>query len=751
GARPLLRLLGFARPHAGLVALGLLSTLATTAAGLVPPYLTMPLVDEVLLPRQAGLPGREDLLALTLAGLLGAAALAWLLAWAQGLLLARISERVAADLRNRTFSHLMRLDLDYFGGKRTGDLIARLGSDTDRLCSFLSDTLIDFVTDVLMIAGTGAVLFTIDPLLAVVALVSFPVIAWLMVAVRERLSRGFLRGSQAWADMTSVLGDAIPGVRVVKAFAQEPREDARFHAANLRIVETNDRVNALWTFFWPFVALLNQLALLLVWGFGAAQVLAGRVTVGALTAFIAYIGRFYVRVESMSRILGATERAAASAARLFEILDRTPAVVGDVDPRPLPSPLGPIRFEGVSFRHAGRLVLDGVTLELPAGKLVGIVGETGSGKSTLANLLCRFHDPASGAITVSGVDLRRVPLDAYRRRIGVVLQDPFLFFGTVAENVAYGRASARPAEILAAARVARAHEFVLRLPEAYDSLVGERGQSLSGGERQRVAIARAVLVDPEILVLDEATSAVDPGTEREIQAALDAVVTGRTTLAIAHRLATLDRADLLVVLREGRVVESGPPAELLARGGEYARLRRAERRGGAVDADTGPAAPLLEPTPLPAPGAVSLATDDAGELLLALPGEAPIPVAPRLCFPLSDPTRHLCLVDAGGRERAYLADPASLPAASRALLEARLARERFLPVVEELVDVRHLGARAEWDVRTDRGPRRFVVDHEDRVRLLPDGRRLVTDSEGMRYVLPRLSSARARRLIARYG
>ncbi len=761
---PLLRLLAFARPHLGAISLGLLLALASTAAGLVPPYLTMPLVDRVLVPGAQGAFGgdlerayRE--VGLYLGGLALAAIVSWLLAWAHGAVLARVTERMAADLRNRTFSHLQRLGLQYFGGKRTGDLVARVSNDTDNLCSFLSDTLVDFITDVLMIVGTAIVLLTLDPALAVAALASFPPIAWLIVRIRGRLTHGFLRGGRAWSQMTSILADAIPGIRVVKAFSQEEREIARFAHANQRIVDINDRINALWTFFWPLVQLLNQVGLLVVWAVGAYQVLHGRVTVGVLTAFIAYISRFYTRVESMSRVLTATQRAAAGAQRLFEILDRAPTELEPKRPVRQPEIRGELAFDHVSFRHGHRLVLEDVSFRATPGQLVGIVGHTGSGKSTVANLICRFYDVASGAVLVDGVDVRQLSVAEHRRHIGIVLQEPFLFFGTIGENVAYGVPNAEPARILAAARAARAHDFVLKLGEGYDALVGERGQSLSGGERQRIAIARAILVDPRLLVLDEATSAVDTRTERQIQRALDAATAGRTTIAIAHRLSTLRKADLLVVLRDGRVVEQGPPAELLMRDGEYARLWRAQSIAISKDSPLpAPADEIDEDDELPDAPPLELAglrLEQAGALALTAiaPDGTRTRVVPRRCFPLSDPAHFIALCDERGHERACFADPGALDPASREALLAALSRGTFLPVIRRILLVTPLDARWEWQVETDRGGVTFVVEQEDHVRPLEDGRHLVTDSHGMRYLLEPSETLdpTSRRLLARFS
>lgn len=753
---PLVRLVGFVGPHLPSVLLGMALTLAATAVSLVPPYLTMPLVDEVLVPRQAALALEPSYrrVAWYLAALGLSAVLAWLLSWAQGLVVARTGERISAALRERTFAHLTRLSLEYFGGKRTGDLISRISTDTEHLCSFLSDTLIDFVTDVLMIAGTSLILVSLDPILALAALGSFPVIAWLTVRIRERLTHGFLRGSRAWSGMANILSDTIPGIRVVKAFSQEQTEVERFRQANARIVETNDRVNALWTFFWPLVAFLNQVGLLVVWAVGSYRVLAHRVTVGVLTAFIAYIGRFYGRIESMSRMLTATQRASAGAQRLFEILDRVPSVVEPKHPVPLSTVEGRIRFEHVSFRYASRLVLDDVSFEVAPRTLVGIVGHTGSGKSTVANLLCRFYDADAGRVTLDGTDIRSFSLEAYRSRIGIVLQDAFLFFGTVAENVAYGRPSAPRSAVLEAARGARAHDFVLKLPEAYDAIVGERGQSLSGGERQRLAIARALLVDPRILILDEATAAVDVRTEREIQRALDTVMTDRTTIAIAHRLTTLDRADLIIVLQGGAIVEMGPRADLLARDGEFARLYRTQAASAAAERAASREDPAEDdaPSALLHPATVALGRDEAGRLCAWDQRDARrIPVKARRCFPLTDPDHFVCLVGDDGRERACIEDPEALPVEPRALLRDELRATDFVPRIERILAIERHDAKTAWTARTDRGPCTFVVDHEDRVLTLRDGRRLVTDVDGMRYLIPAELDRVSRGLLSRFS
>ncbi|MGN8086920.1 cyanophycin metabolism-associated ABC transporter [Ralstonia sp. 22086] len=580
----LLRLWRFARPYRWELLAGFALLLIGTAATLVPPYLTMPLMDKVLIPYQNGQPVDYRLVTLYLSGLFGAALVAWVLGWARTYLLARVSERISADLRTTTYEHLLKLSLEYFGGKRTGDLMARIGSESDRISVFLSLHLLDFATDVLMIAMTAVILVSIDPWLALVTLVPLPFIAWMIHLVRDRLRHGFEKIDRIWSEITNVLADTIPGIRVVKAFAQEKREVTRFAEANKHNLAINDRVNAVWSLFTPTVTLLTEVGLLVVWIFGIWQVSHDAITVGVLVAFLTYISRFYTRLDSMSRIVSVTQKAAAGAKRIFDILDHVSSVPEPAKPVHIDKVNGAIELRDLGFRYGNRAVIRGLNLSIQPGEMIGLVGHSGSGKSTLVNLICRFYDVSEGAIRLDGTDIRSLPVSEFRRNIGLVLQEPFLFFGTIADNIAYGKPDATREEIIAAARAAHAHEFILRLPHGYDSLVGERGQALSGGERQRISIARALLINPRILIMDEATSSVDTTTEKEIQKALDNLVQGRTTIAIAHRLSTLRKADRLVVMDRGQIVEVGNHDELLAREGAYYKLYQAQARN--VDADT---------------------------------------------------------------------------------------------------------------------------------------------------------------------
>lgn len=576
-AKSLFRLWRFAKNRWWNIVLAIVMALLSTQMTLFSTYVTIPLFDKELVPAQQ--PGgtlNTSNVTMYLVTFFFLAVLGWLFNWYKTYVMAMASEYMSADLRNATYRHLQSLSLDYFGSKRTGDLISRINNDTDRINYFLSVHLAEFITSFVFMLQAAVLMLCLNFWLALAALIPFPIIAYIIQVVRERMRHTFALSGKTWSELLSVLADTIPGVRVVKAFAQENREIKRFEEANNHIIDAAIRVNRIWSFFTPTITLLTELGKLIVWGYAAWQIANHGVTIGQLSAFLLLIGNFYAQLDWLSRMLGSVQRSAASTQRIFEILDKVPSV-----PEPK-SPVRPGRLEGrieicgVRFSYGTREVIKGVNLVIEPGEMIGLVGPSGAGKSTLVNLACRFYDVSAGAILVDGVDIRSFPTIDYRSNIGIVLQEPYLFYGTIAENIAYGRPDATRRDIINAAKSAKAHEFILKLPDGYDSIVGERGQSLSGGERQRISIARALLTDPRILILDEATSAVDTQTERDIQEALDNLTRGRTTIAIAHRLSTLRQASRIVVMEHGSIVESGPPQELLARDGPFARLHQAQ-------------------------------------------------------------------------------------------------------------------------------------------------------------------------------
>ena len=562
----LFRLWRFAKPYQGQLFLGFCLTLASTAATLVPPYLTMPLMDDVLIPFQNGQQIDTSLVTMYLGGLLGAALFAWGLGWFKTYVLALASERIGADLRSTAYEHLLKLSLEYFGGRRTGDLMTRIGSETDRLCVFLSLHLLDFATDVLMILMTAIILFSIDPWLACATLLPLPFIAWLIHMVRDRLRTGFEKIDRVWSELTNVLADTIPGIRVVKAFAQEQREAQRFQEANKHNLAVNDRINFLWSLFSPTVTLVTEIGLLVVWAFGIWQVAHHQVTVGVLTAFLAYSTRFYARLDAMSRIVSHTQKAVAGTKRIFEILDHVSSVPEPVNPVALPEVVGRIHISNAGFRYGNRAVIKDLTLDIAPGEMIGLVGQSGSGKSTLVDVLLGLLAPASGAVLVDGTNVQN-RIRWWQDQIGYVPQSIFLTDDTLRRNVAFGlpKSAIDDAAVDAAIRAAQLEEFVKTLPLGLETVVGERGVRLSGGQRQRIGIARALYHNPDVLVLDEATSSLDTETEHGVMQAVQALQGKKTVIIVAHRLSTVEYCDRLYRLESSRIVDEGTFEEVMNR------------------------------------------------------------------------------------------------------------------------------------------------------------------------------------------
>jgi len=553
-----LRLLGFLRPYRrGVVLSGALAACAMAMTASIP-WLTGRAIDQMREGDQSGL----NALAFAV---LGAGVLRMALTVARRLIAGRVSLGVELDLRTRMYAHFQSLELAFFDRQQTGQLMSRSTVDLQSVRFFLGYGLIFMLQSGLTIVLAAVAMFLTEPGLAAISLAPVPVVVF--VAARYgRMARPALQEvQQRIAELTADVEENVSGVRVVKAFAREQRQLGRFRAQVGRVFDQSMVTTRMAAFYNPFIGFVPQIGLAAILFFGGRQVINGSLTIGQFSAFYAYLLMLLSPMRTLGISLSLAQRATAAGARLFQVLDRLPQIESRPGAPALPPGNGRVEFRDVTLEYEGtrRPALHDVSLEVAAGTTVALVGATGSGKTTLVQLIPRLYDVTSGAVLVDGADVRDVDVAALRHEIAVVDDNPFLFSATVAENIAYARADASPEDIERAARRAQAHDFIARLPEGYDTRVGERGLTLSGGQRQRIAIARAFLADPRILILDDATSSVDASTEQQIKAALREVMAGRTTFVIAHRLSTISLADEIVVLEDGELLAHGTHDELL--------------------------------------------------------------------------------------------------------------------------------------------------------------------------------------------
>jgi len=545
---------------------GFVLAFAQMGLSLIVPRIIQLTIDRALIGGESGL-----LLWYGLA-LVGVGVARFGIAVARRLTTGKASLGIEYDLRNRLWARLLRQPFAFFDHWPTGQLMSRAMSDISNVRMFLGYGIVFFAVNIVMMVAVAVILLATDWQLALVSLAFLPALLVITWRFSRRLQPILKDVQQRIADVTAAAEENIVGTRIVRIFAREDDELAKFSERSTRVFEASVAAARTRALYIPLIAFVPNLAIALLLWYGGRQVIQGDITLGELVAFYTYLMMLVFPAQVIGWLTGLAQRAIASGDRIYELLDAPLEMEERPDAAPLPQVDGAVAFEGVSFSYVDRPVLDDVGLEVPAGRTVALVGHTGCGKTTLANLVPRFYDVSGGRVLVDGHDVRDLKLDDLRRHIGVVTQDPFLFSASIAENIRAGRPEASDEEVRAAATAAQADGFVAALPEGYETVVGERGFTLSGGQRQRLAIARALVMDPRILILDDATSSVDVETEFRIREALVEVMKGRTTFIIAHRPSTISLADEVIVLDHGRVVERGSHGELMAAGGVYAQM-----------------------------------------------------------------------------------------------------------------------------------------------------------------------------------
>ena len=573
------RLLGYVRPYARLATYTYASMLAATALALTVPWILRAVIDR-------GLQDNDFRVIVAAAVLIVVLVIVRAgFSFVQLYGAERLSQDIAYDMRTQLYNKLQFLSFAYHDRTQTGELMSRATSDVEQIMRFTGQGAMDLIGIIVLFVATVVLLFSVDARLAFIALLPIP----FLVVVSLRFGLGMRPLWQAAQERTAVLSttlqENLTGIRVVKAFAREPYETERFNQQHIHFNEKRQEIVRTWSTYFPALTLIIATSTALILWFGGRMVIDGTLTVGTLVAFNAYLVMLAMPTQRLGFVVDRVSQALASGERVFQILD-TPSDVTDApDAVEMPPIQGYVEFDAVSFGYDDVPVLKDVSFRSEPNQMVALMGLTGSGKSSIINLIPRFYDPIQGAVRIDGRDIRGVLLTSLRQQIGLVLQDTFLFSATIEENIAYGRPEASRDDIIAAARAAGAHDFIMRLLDGYETEVGERGVTLSGGQRQRLAIARALLMDPRILILDDATSSVDPATEHEIQQALARLMRGRTTFVIAQRLLTLKNADQILVLDQGRIVQRGTHAELLAQPGLYRTIYDLQLRDQEETAD----------------------------------------------------------------------------------------------------------------------------------------------------------------------
>ncbi len=755
--------------------------LVGVAMELAPPKLQQYLVDGILAQGSAA-PNVQPLVAALLLVVLALAATRVLLGvvnYVKGLVASRVGVELTFELRSQLVRKLHALGVGYYDRHQVGSLVSRVAYDSEVLHTLLQQVTGGFLLQIVQVVAVGIMLFTLNPKLALYTLIPTPLVVGGSLFFWRRVYPNYYRYWDSSQKQAGTLSGMLSGIRVVKAFAQEPREFDRFSRSSDYLRRSRLTVEKATSSFTAIMALIFSLGGLIVWYVGGRDVLASRMTLGSLMAFLAYLAMFYAPLSTLSQLTTWLTSFMTGCHRVFELLD-TPIETNDpARPGSMPKARGEIRFENVSFgyeRH--RPVLSEVDFTIRPGEKIGIVGRSGSGKTTLVNLISRFYDVDSGRVLLDGVDIRDLATSDLRRHVGVVLQEPFLFRGTICDNLVYGRPDATAEEAIGAARAAQAHDFILRSPLGYDTWLGERGAGLSGGERQRVSIARALLYDPKVLILDEATSSVDTESETAIQSALRVLTRGRTTLAIAHRLSTLRDSDRILVFDQGRLIEHGTHGELLRLDGQYARLVKIQtqiaRNTQLEIAINGAADPVIDgaeddqaagegedgdfaPSWLD-PDSARFRAGPYDSLEVEMPDGSVIrSVFAVRCFPASRPDDFISLRtwdrDGNERELGIVRQLGLWSAPSQELVRAALARRYFLRRITGIDDIKLEFGHLLFDVRTDQGPTQFTMRWtQSQAQDFGARGKVLSDLEDNRFLVPDVDELppRERELLQRH-
>ena len=567
------RILNYIRPYLHVLFAALVCTMLAAGGNLYLPWIFRDMIDKVLTAKDA------YMLNLISASIVVIFLLRGIFLYWQNYLMSYVGQHVIIDIRSEVFHKLQRLSMSFYDKNKTGTIMSYVTNDVNALQGAMVDNTVELVTESIILIGSIFAMIYLDWKLTLFTILTFPIVLYFMNFFGKKIRRSGGMIQEATADITSVLQESVSSARVVKSFVREKYEIERFekeNAANLAANLKNARYMATLT---PTIEFVAALGVTLILWYGGNNVIEGDTTAGSLVAFLAYAVNISNPIKRITRVTGNIQKALAAAQRVFDVLDLPEEVTDLPDARPLPAVTGSVSFEHVTFSYnKGDEIIHDLSFSVKPGQAIGLVGPSGAGKSTIASLLPRFYDCDSGTIRIDGTDIRDATLDSLRSQVGIVPQETILFNGTVYDNILYGRLDATKEEIIEAAKAANAHDFIMELPQGYDTMLGDRGVNISGGQRQRIAIARAILKNPRILILDEATSALDTESERLVQDALNRLMVGRTAFVIAHRLSTIKNTDRILVLEKGRLAEDGTHEELMEKNGLYAHLYQIQYR-----------------------------------------------------------------------------------------------------------------------------------------------------------------------------